>query len=151
MLFFRFRYEFKSQDLWMELKFVLDSFAAPLLDLFEAMICRIPTLINNQKDLGMIFDILTVICKLFYTLNYQVCRFRFKFIIHRYFISYFDILFMLNYALFHMCFFFHVFHMVRFILHVLLFHLYFYSVVFFCIKFFSNLNCRTYLNSLKII
>ncbi|XP_047141486.1 exportin-2 isoform X1 [Hydra vulgaris] len=70
-LFKRFRYEFKSQDLWVELKFVLDNFASPLLDLFEAMICRISSLLNNQKELSMIFDILTVICKLFYTLNYQ--------------------------------------------------------------------------------
>ena len=32
---FRFRYEFKSQELWTELKFVLDNFAAPLTELFE--------------------------------------------------------------------------------------------------------------------
>ena len=31
----RFRYSFKSQELWTELKYVLDKFAAPLTELFE--------------------------------------------------------------------------------------------------------------------
>lgn len=33
-LFKRYRYEFKSQSLWTEIKFVLDQFAKPLTDLF---------------------------------------------------------------------------------------------------------------------
>lgn len=69
---FRFRYEFKSQELWTELKFVLDNFASPLLNLFEGMIERIPKKINDAAELKQIFDVLTAICKLFYSLNYQV-------------------------------------------------------------------------------
>lgn len=70
-LFKRFRYEFKSQELWTELKFVLDNFASPLLNLFEGMIERIPKKINDAAELKQIFDVLTAICKLFYSLNYQ--------------------------------------------------------------------------------
>jgi len=70
-LFKRFRYEFKSTELWTELKFVLDNFASPLLDLFEGMIERVPKMINNEKELKVIFDVLVTICKLFYSLNYQ--------------------------------------------------------------------------------
>ena len=32
----RYRHEFKSQELWMEIKFVLDSFAAPFSELFQS-------------------------------------------------------------------------------------------------------------------
>ena len=34
----RYRHEFKSQELWMEIKFVLDSFAVPFTDLFQSTI-----------------------------------------------------------------------------------------------------------------
>lgn len=37
-LFKRYRYEFKSQSLWTEIKFVLDRFAKPLTDLFVVRI-----------------------------------------------------------------------------------------------------------------
>lgn len=34
-LFKRYRYDFKSQKLWEEIKMVLDNFAKPLTDLFQ--------------------------------------------------------------------------------------------------------------------
>ena len=37
-LFKRYRYEFKSQSLWTEIKYVLDRFAKPLTDLFVVRI-----------------------------------------------------------------------------------------------------------------
>ena len=70
--YFRFRYEFKSQELWTELKFVLENFASPLLDLFEGMIEKIPKAMSNAAELKPIIEVLIVICKLFYSLNYQV-------------------------------------------------------------------------------
>jgi exportin-2 (importin alpha re-exporter) len=70
-LFKRFRYEFKSNELWSELKFVLDQFASPLLDLYERMITMIPESMSNAPELKAIFSVLTLICKLFYSLNYQ--------------------------------------------------------------------------------
>lgn len=70
-LFKRFRYEFKSQNLWLELAFVLNKFAEPLLNLFEHMIKQIQPNISNAANLKPIFDVLVMICKLFYCLNYQ--------------------------------------------------------------------------------
>lgn len=37
-LFKKYRYEFKSQQLWTEIKFVLDSFSKPLTDLLVVRI-----------------------------------------------------------------------------------------------------------------
>jgi len=70
-LFKRFRYEFKSQNLWLELAFVLSKFAEPLLLLFKHLISEIPNHVNNVADLKPIFEVITMICKLFYCLNYQ--------------------------------------------------------------------------------
>lgn len=38
-LFKRYRFEFKSQVLWVEIKFVLEKFAEPLTKLFNVSIC----------------------------------------------------------------------------------------------------------------
>eukprot|EP00112_Aurelia_sp_Birch-Aquarium-sp1_P013550 Seg2879.1 transcript_id=Seg2879.1/GoldUCD/mRNA.D3Y31 product=Exportin-2 protein_id=Seg2879.1/GoldUCD/D3Y31 len=70
-LFKRFRYSFKSQELWTELKFVLDRFAAPLTDLFEKQMAKVKAELNDAKRLKETFEILVIICKLFYSLNYQ--------------------------------------------------------------------------------
>lgn len=35
MIFFRYRHEFKSNELWQEIKLVLDTFAQPLTELFK--------------------------------------------------------------------------------------------------------------------
>jgi len=39
-LFKKYRYEFKSESLWTEIKFVLDNFAKPLTDLFLVSNCQ---------------------------------------------------------------------------------------------------------------
>lgn len=70
-LFKRFRYEFKSNELWAELKIVLDNFASPLLDLFEGMIEKVKTTTNNLHVQKQIFEVLIMISKIFYSLNYQ--------------------------------------------------------------------------------
>lgn len=70
-LFKRFRYEFKSQNLWLELAFVLKKFAEPLLTLFKHMISLVPANMTNVGQLKPIFEVLIMICKLFYCLNYQ--------------------------------------------------------------------------------
>jgi len=70
-LFKRFRYEFKSQALWVELKFVLDHFASPLLDLFEGMIKKVTETASNPTLQKEVFEVLVMICKVFYSLNYQ--------------------------------------------------------------------------------
>ncbi|XP_065062318.1 exportin-2-like [Rhopilema esculentum] len=70
-LFKRFRYSFKSQELWTELKFVLENFAAPMTDLFEKQLETVKANLNNAKQLKETFNILVIISKLFYSLNYQ--------------------------------------------------------------------------------
>lgn len=70
-LFKRYRYEFKSQVLWLEIKHVLDNFAHPLTRLFEATMELAESHKNNPTALKVIFSSLTLIAKLFYSLNYQ--------------------------------------------------------------------------------
>ncbi|KAL4720372.1 hypothetical protein ACJJTC_014029, partial [Scirpophaga incertulas] len=70
-LFKRYRYEFKSQRLWEEIKHVLDNFAKPLTDLFVATIGLTSKHANNPEALQLIYGSLVLICKVFYSLNYQ--------------------------------------------------------------------------------
>ncbi|CAG5027047.1 unnamed protein product, partial [Parnassius apollo] len=70
-LFKKYRYEFKSQKLWEEIKHVLDNIAKPLTDLFVATIDLTTKHANNQQALRIIYGSLVLICKVFYSLNYQ--------------------------------------------------------------------------------
>ncbi|KAM3961378.1 LOW QUALITY PROTEIN: chromosome segregation 1 [Aphomia sociella] len=70
-LFKRYRYEFKSQKLWEEIKHVLDTFAKPLTDLFVATLDLATKHADNPQALRVIYGSLVLICKVFYSLNYQ--------------------------------------------------------------------------------
>lgn len=70
-IFKRYRYEFKSQTLWEEIKFVLDSFAKPLTDLLVATMGLAKTHENNEAALKVIYSSLTLMSKVFYSLNSQ--------------------------------------------------------------------------------
>ncbi|XP_057340091.1 exportin-2 [Microplitis mediator] len=70
-LFKRYRYEFKSQSLWTEIKFVLDKFAKPLTDLFLATMNLTDVHANNNEALKVIYNSLTILSKVFYSLNFQ--------------------------------------------------------------------------------
>ncbi|KAK9511317.1 hypothetical protein O3M35_005891 [Rhynocoris fuscipes] len=70
-LFKRYRYEFKSNSLWEEIKFVMDTFAKPLTDLFVATHNLTATHSNNAEALKVIYSSLLLICKIFYSLNFQ--------------------------------------------------------------------------------
>ncbi|XP_026320326.1 exportin-2 isoform X2 [Hyposmocoma kahamanoa] len=70
-LFKRYRYEFKSQKLWEEIKHVLDNFAKPLTDLFVATLELRNTHADNPQALKVIYGSLVLICKVFYSLNFQ--------------------------------------------------------------------------------
>jgi len=104
-LFKKYRYEFKSDSLWTEIKFVLDNFAKPLTDLFLVSNCQeiniynkniynniFPTNnseqnilqatvnltqihANNVEALKVIYNSLVTICKVFFSLNFQVSIF----------------------------------------------------------------------------
>ncbi|XP_076749811.1 chromosome segregation 1 [Xylocopa sonorina] len=70
-LFKRYRYEFKSQSLWTEIKFVLDRFAKPLTDLFVATMNLAQVHANNVDALKVIYSSLVILSKVFYSLNFQ--------------------------------------------------------------------------------
>uniref|UniRef100_A0A8C0P9L3 Exportin-2 n=1 Tax=Canis lupus familiaris TaxID=9615 RepID=A0A8C0P9L3_CANLF len=52
-LFKRYRHEFKSNELWTEIKLVLDAFALPLTNLFKATIELCSTHANDASTIGM--------------------------------------------------------------------------------------------------
>uniref|UniRef100_A0A8D2CLW6 Exportin-2 n=1 Tax=Sciurus vulgaris TaxID=55149 RepID=A0A8D2CLW6_SCIVU len=70
-LFKRYRHEFKSNELWTEIKLVLDAFALPLTNLFKATIELCSTHANDASALRVLFSSLILISKLFYSLNFQ--------------------------------------------------------------------------------
>nr|XP_061813737.1 exportin-2-like isoform X2 [Nerophis lumbriciformis] len=70
-LFKRYRHEFKSNELWSEIKLVLETFALPLTELFKATIELCQTHATDVNALKVLFSSLTLISKLFYSLNFQ--------------------------------------------------------------------------------
>lgn len=76
-LFKRYRYEFKSQALWTEIKFVLDQFAKPLTELFLVRFKKLFSLILiNARSTSLIFYVFqiaiyhtaSILCKTFFFL-----------------------------------------------------------------------------------
>ncbi|XP_037708544.1 exportin-2 [Drosophila subpulchrella] len=70
-LFKRYRYEFKSQALWEEIKFVLDRMAKPLTDLLQATMQLTKVHENNAEALKVIYGSLVLVNKVFFSLNSQ--------------------------------------------------------------------------------
>ncbi|CAH1253654.1 CSE1L [Branchiostoma lanceolatum] len=70
-IFKRYRHEFKSNELWTEIKYVLDSFAAPLMELFTATMDLANKCAAEPANLKVVFSSLTLIAKIFYSLNFQ--------------------------------------------------------------------------------
>lgn len=70
-LFKRYRFEFKSQSLWEEIKFVLDRMAKPLTDLLLALMNLTKVHEGNVEALKVIYGSLVLVCKVFYSLNSQ--------------------------------------------------------------------------------
>nr|XP_040231839.2 exportin-2 [Anopheles coluzzii] len=70
-LFKRYRYEFKSQELWEEIKYVLDKMAKPLTDLLQATLGLAEAHAGNKEALSVIYNSLVLVCKVFFSLNSQ--------------------------------------------------------------------------------
>lgn len=70
-IFKRYRYEFKSDALWGEIKLVLDSFAKPLTELFINTVSLANQHATNPVAIKVITSSLTLISKVFYSLNFQ--------------------------------------------------------------------------------
>lgn len=70
-LFKHYRYDFKSQSLWEEIKLVLDGLAKPLTDLLVATMDLARIHEANESALKVIYNSLVLVSKVFYSLNYQ--------------------------------------------------------------------------------
>ena len=67
----RYRHEFKSQELWSEIKIVLDGFATPLTELLNSTMQLASANTENPTALKILFSSLLFISKIFYSLTYQ--------------------------------------------------------------------------------
>lgn len=70
-LFKKYRYEFKSNELWIEIKHVLDKLAKPLTELLVATMGLAQTHANDVNALKVIYSSLVLMAKVFYSLNFQ--------------------------------------------------------------------------------
>lgn len=70
-IFKRYRYEFKSQKLWEEIKLVLDKFAKPLTELMVVTMGLAKTHENNEPALRVLYSSINLVAKVFYSLNAQ--------------------------------------------------------------------------------
>lgn len=70
-LFKRYRHEFKSQGLWIEIKYVLERFAKPFTDLFVSTVSLAEQNSTNPAALKVIFSSLVLCAKIFNSLNAQ--------------------------------------------------------------------------------
>lgn len=70
-IFKRYRYEFKSQQLWEEIRFVLDKFANALTNLLVEAINLVKIYSNQESRLREIYGSLVLIAKVFYSLKVQ--------------------------------------------------------------------------------
>ena len=67
----RYRHEFKSQELWTEIKFVLETFATPFTELFQSTMQLASQHAQNPQALQVLFSSLLLICKVFLSLTAQ--------------------------------------------------------------------------------
>ena len=70
-IFKRWRPLFRSDDLFLEIKLVLDKFTVPFLSLLETVDKQIDENKNNLPHLSVLFDVLLVLIKLYYDFNCQ--------------------------------------------------------------------------------
>lgn len=71
-LFEKYRYEHKSDELWLEIKLVLEKFAPAFTELFKLLMIYYPQRESDPNEMKNIFNSLSVVIKIFYDLNAQV-------------------------------------------------------------------------------
>lgn len=73
-IFKKFRYQFKTNDLLLDLKYCLDNFAAPLLEIFLKTAALIDSTVSSGgpvATLKLLFESQRLCCRIFYSLNFQ--------------------------------------------------------------------------------
>ncbi|KVH89008.1 Armadillo-like helical [Cynara cardunculus var. scolymus] len=69
-LFKKFRYQFKSDPILLDLKYCLDNFAAPLLATVESISVKINAAAGNAATLRQLIEAQRLCCRVFYSLNF---------------------------------------------------------------------------------
>ncbi|KAI3681877.1 hypothetical protein L6452_36682 [Arctium lappa] len=69
-LFKKFRYQFKSDPILLDLKYCLDNFAAPLLATVESISVKINAAAGNSATLRQLIEAQRLCCRVFYSLNF---------------------------------------------------------------------------------
>lgn len=67
----RFRYEYRSNELFIDLKYCLDGFSAPLLEIFQKTGLIIAANPEAPAVLNPTFECQRLCCRIFYSLNFQ--------------------------------------------------------------------------------
>ncbi|KAF5464480.1 hypothetical protein F2P56_014554 [Juglans regia] len=73
-IFKKFRYQYKTNDLLLDLKYCLDNFAAPLLEIFLKTATLVDSAANSgapASTLKPLFESQKLCCRIFYSLNFQ--------------------------------------------------------------------------------
>lgn len=73
-IFKKFRYQYKTNDLLLDLKYCLDNFAAPLLEIFLKTAALIDSAASSgapAATLKPLFESQKLCCRIFYSLNFQ--------------------------------------------------------------------------------
>ncbi|CAN1157150.1 CAS [Linum perenne] len=74
-IFKKFRYQYKSNELFIDLKYCLDNFAAPLLEMFRRTAALIDSAVSSAgvslETLKPLFESQRLCCRIFYSLNFQ--------------------------------------------------------------------------------
>ncbi|KAJ7951318.1 exportin-2-like [Quillaja saponaria] len=73
-IFKKFRYQYKTNDLLLDLKYCLDNFTAPLLEVFLKTAALIDSAANSggpAETLRPLFESQRLCCRIFYSLNFQ--------------------------------------------------------------------------------
>ena len=70
-MFKEYRYQFRSDNLFREIKYVLDVFADPLTQLFKTTVSLLEQHANDASTCRVLCDSLVLMSKIFYSLNYQ--------------------------------------------------------------------------------
>ena len=72
-IFKKFRYQYKTNDLLLDLKYCLDNFAAPLLEIFlkTAALIDSAATVSPAAVIKPLFESQRLCCRIFYSLNFQ--------------------------------------------------------------------------------
>ncbi|KAK9056120.1 hypothetical protein SSX86_027208 [Deinandra increscens subsp. villosa] len=69
-LFKKFRHQYKSDPILLDLKYCLDNFAAPLLSTVESISVKINAAAGNAATLRQLIEAQRLCCRIFYSLNF---------------------------------------------------------------------------------